>query len=347
MTIGIAVLGAGIFAREEHIPAIQACDLVTLKAVYSRSQKSADALATSVDPKPDSYYDDPSSADKSLDALLARNDIQAVVVALPILNQPAVIKKAIAAGKHVLSEKPIAKDTATAKELLEWYGSLSSPPIWGVGENFRFLDSVVYATEQLKEIGGDVVTFGFEMFNLIKDEDKYFNTQWRKVPEYQGGFLLDGGVHFVAGVRYFLAAVGQEVKQLSARTALLQEKLPPVDTVHGLLTTGSGRSGTFICSFGTEFKSGFTIELVTTNGAVRMSPVEVTVTKRGANGEKTEEKKDFEFNTGVKAELVAFAQSINAGEVDPRQTAEQAFKDLEILQALLESGEASGAIKTF
>lgn len=169
----------------------------------------------------------------------------------------------------------------------------------------------------------------------------------RKIPEYQGGFLLDGGVHFVAGIRHFLSAVGEEIKQLSARTALIQEKLPPVDTVHGLLTTTSGRSGTFIVSFGSEFKSGFTIELVTTNGSVRLTPGVVNVTRKGPDGEKVEETKTFEFNSGVKAEVAAFAQSITNGKVDARQAPSEALKDLEILQALLESGEDSGAIKSF
>ena len=40
---------------------------------------------------------------------------------LPILVQPDFIKKALSAGKHVLAEKPIAKDVATATELLDWY----------------------------------------------------------------------------------------------------------------------------------------------------------------------------------------------------------------------------------
>lgn len=42
--IGIAIIGAGIFAREEHKPAVDACKDLELKAIYSRSKGSAEGL---------------------------------------------------------------------------------------------------------------------------------------------------------------------------------------------------------------------------------------------------------------------------------------------------------------
>lgn len=88
--------------------------------------------------------------------------------------------KALAAGKHVLSEKPVAKDVEDAKALLQWYEGLGEGrPVWGVAENFRFWESVVFAVEKVKEIGGEVVSFGFEMFKGVPEEDKYFNTACR------------------------------------------------------------------------------------------------------------------------------------------------------------------------
>jgi predicted dehydrogenase len=50
-------------------------------------------------------YSEDSGEGKSLDDLLARSDIKAVTIALPIKNQPEYIRKALLAGKHVLSEK--------------------------------------------------------------------------------------------------------------------------------------------------------------------------------------------------------------------------------------------------
>ncbi|KAF3762111.1 NAD(P)-binding protein [Cryphonectria parasitica EP155] len=343
--IRIALLGAGNFVRDEHLPAIQACDVFDLKAVYSRSQASAQAVASEAKSPVDIYYDSPEMQGVSLEDLLQRKDISAVIVCLPIIIQPDVIRKAIEAGKHVLSEKPIAKDLATGVSLLDWYRSQSNPPIWSVAENFRFIKPLEYGAEKLREIGGQVVTFRSNFYTLIKDDDKYFNTEWRKVPQYQGGFLLDGGVHFVAGLRYMLAAVGEDIKYLAAFTSLQKKKLPPVDTLHGVAKTQNG-AGILCLSYGTEYKSGVELEVVTDNGSVTWNGPTVTITMKSSSGEKAEQSKDFSYDSGVTAEVAAFGHSINAGKADPRQTPIEALKDLEALQKLLLSGESNGHVQS-
>lgn len=78
MTIGIALIGSGIFAKEEHLPAIKLVPSLELKAVYSRSLKSAKALSENLS-NVDLYSDDSDGA--SYDELLKREDIKAVVIA--------------------------------------------------------------------------------------------------------------------------------------------------------------------------------------------------------------------------------------------------------------------------
>lgn len=96
MSIGLAIIGSGIFVCDEHLPAVKACSLLTLKAIYSRSLKSAKALETNVD-----LYSDDSGSGKTYHDLLLRDDIHAVIIALPIMSQPEYIEAALAAGKHV------------------------------------------------------------------------------------------------------------------------------------------------------------------------------------------------------------------------------------------------------
>jgi predicted dehydrogenase len=79
-----------------------------------KSAKSLAGTASNVD-----LYSDDAGSGSSLDDLLARSDIQAVTIALPILNQPTYICKALLANKYVLSEKPIAENMKDAIELLQ------------------------------------------------------------------------------------------------------------------------------------------------------------------------------------------------------------------------------------
>ncbi|KAF2280655.1 NAD(P)-binding protein [Westerdykella ornata] len=337
MATGIALVGSGIFAKEEHLPAIRATPLLSLKAVYSRSLKSAQALSAELSGV-DLYSEDQEG--KTFGDLLKRDDIVGVIIALPIPVQPSYIKQALSAGKHVLAEKPIAKDVATAQELLSWYNAsvkkTTAAPTFAIAENFRFFESFDFAAQQVTTLGR-VLEFRTRVSNLVQPGGKYFETAWRKTPEYQGGFLLDGGVHFVAATRMLLGNVAAPAK-VSAFTAQLQEHLPPLDTLNATVQLKNGASGTLSISFGTTF-TGSEYAVAAEKGRVWVSRGKVIVTRDGQ-----EDVREFpEEGNGVKQEVKAWAESLVKGETNPRQSPEEALKDLELLEACLLSGEKGGA----
>lgn len=116
---------------------------MVLRAVYSRSESSARTFAAFAQSNLNSgeipFYHDEGGAETSLDALLARDDVAFVIVVLPINTQPEVIVRALKAGKHVLSEKPIARDVKSALELIQTYEEVYKPKglSWRVAENFE------------------------------------------------------------------------------------------------------------------------------------------------------------------------------------------------------------------
>ena len=112
--VRIALVGAGIFMKECHIPSIarlnrgtpaeQACFEVV--AVYSRTESSAKGAVEAVEAAmPATSKVEPFT---DLDAMLSRSDIEAVDIAVPTQVISEVVKKSLTAGKHVISEKPIA-----------------------------------------------------------------------------------------------------------------------------------------------------------------------------------------------------------------------------------------------
>ncbi|ESZ98482.1 hypothetical protein SBOR_1144 [Sclerotinia borealis F-4128] len=336
MSIGVAIIGSGIFVQTEHLPAVQATPHISLKAIYSRSLSSAQSLNVNVP-----LYSDDSGVGKAFNDLLLRTDIHAVIIALPILVQPEYIEAALAAGKHVLSEKPIAGDLERAQRLLQYYKSdnVKGRATWSVAENFRFLDSFIHARKEVEKLGR-VLGFRIKVFLNVKPGDKYFETEWRKKPSYQGGFLLDGGVHFTAAARLILGEATRPTTVVAFST-LLREHLPPVDTINSVWLTKSGISGTFSASFGITL-SGPEYTIACENGSVTVIRSKVIVRKGEEKEGNSTEVEFTEEGSGVKQEVAAWAQSIKDGKPDSRQSPEEALADLEILEKLLRSGEEGG-----
>jgi predicted dehydrogenase len=160
------------------VPALKKNDKTAIAAIYSRSKSSAEKLAADAGDGVDVYYDCPAEGGKSVDDLLKRIDINAVIVALPITVQPEIVKKAMAAGKHILSEKPIGKDVDAALDQIRYHEQFASKSIWLVAENFRFLEALTYAQAQIGDIGGDVVGFHVNVFACLDENDKFYQTAW-------------------------------------------------------------------------------------------------------------------------------------------------------------------------
>lgn len=82
----------------------------------------------------------------------------------------------------MLSEKPVAEDVKTATSLIEWYESLKpGQPLWGVAENFRFMEPFLKAADLVKELknaGGHVVTFRVDSYGAMGKQVQYFHTEW-------------------------------------------------------------------------------------------------------------------------------------------------------------------------
>ncbi|KAL6803546.1 hypothetical protein J3E68DRAFT_390881 [Trichoderma sp. SZMC 28012] len=344
-TMGVAIIGGGLFVKGSHLPAVLKCELFSLKAIYSRSLKSAQETASLIPdsvPKPDLYSED-SGAGKSYQDILERDDISAFIIALPILSQPSFIEAALSAGKHVLAEKPIAKDVPAARALIANAQRIcsSSKATLSIAENIRFYPSFAYAASEAAKLG-KVHNFSVRVLWRVEADNKWYNTSWRQKPDYQGGFLLDAGVHWAAATRLLLTGDENKPETVQAFTAQMCEHLPPIDTVNAIIKTQSGATGVFQNSAGSHlqaFEWNFSYE----KGAVKIAGETVTV--EPANGEAYV--KEFTRTNGVTEEVAAWAQSILEGKVNPLQTPEQALADLEFVEKMFTSGDENGSTQKY
>ncbi len=103
----IGLVGAGPWARQVHGPALAAHPDVELAGVWTRRPEVAAELAATLGTR----------AFPGLDALL--DDVDAVALAVPPRAQAALAVRAVAAGRHIVCEKPLADDLAGARAVAD------------------------------------------------------------------------------------------------------------------------------------------------------------------------------------------------------------------------------------
>ena len=193
------ILGAAKFAREHMGPAIHAAEGSILAAVASRDPARV---------APFQGFAPGVEAIQGYDNLLARPDIDAVYIPLPNSDHVSWTKKALAAGKHVLCEKPVAMETGEIDDLIsarDASGKLAAEaymivhhPQW---QRTRALikDGAI---GQLTHISG---AFSFDNRTEV--------TNIRNRPETGGGALRDIGVYIFGSARF---VTGCEAHDISA-----------------------------------------------------------------------------------------------------------------------------------
>ena len=149
-----AMLGYG-FMGGAHLAALRRIDGVTVKSVSSRTRPSADGPARGnlnllSGPLPDdvAWYPDWQS-------IVADPEIDAVDVCLPTDLHREVVRAALAAGKHVLCEKPMALTTEDCDVMIA--AAQASGCTFMVGQVLRFMFPYRYAAGFLHEVGRDAV----------------------------------------------------------------------------------------------------------------------------------------------------------------------------------------------
>src|SRR5712691_459720 len=101
----LGFIGCGNISLKHHLPAVQAEPGVEVVA-------AADATPARLAMFGAAAGLDASACFADAAGVLARPDVDAVLVATPPLYRPPIVLAALAAGKHVLSEKPIALSPA-------------------------------------------------------------------------------------------------------------------------------------------------------------------------------------------------------------------------------------------
>lgn len=178
--IGVGLVGFGLAGARLHAPVIAATGEFRIAAIMTSRREEAQAAWPAATVVGD------------VDALIGRPDVDLVVVASPNPTHAPVARAALAAGKHILVDKPFVTDLADGEALIEQ--AHSAGLVLSVYHNRRW-DSDFLTVRGLRQSGalGDVMHA-----ELCWDRHRAaIKPGWREEAQDGSGLLSDLGPHLV------------------------------------------------------------------------------------------------------------------------------------------------------
>jgi predicted dehydrogenase len=146
--------------------------------------------------------------------LLASAEVEAVVVSTPPPSHQEIVTAALAAGKHVLCEKPLAPTPDAARRMVE--AARRAGKLLTTGFNHRFFPAVRFLKQALDS--GRLGKLDHVRAFAGHEGLSQFPAPWMYDKEViGGGALMDVGIHVIDLARYVLGEVSQVYGVASSR----------------------------------------------------------------------------------------------------------------------------------
>lgn len=243
----IGVIGCGLIGKRRAQVAQAAGDDVVLVADIDPDRARAAAANTE------------SEWTTDWQSVVNHPHIEAVVISTVNKSLRPIALAALRAGKHVLCEKPMGRNAAEAKEMLE--AADKSGRILKVGFNHRHHPAIARAHElALADVIGPLLYIRAVYGHGGRPG---YDQEWRGNADLAGGGeLLDQGVHIIDLCRWFLG----DFAQVTGMLATWFWKVAPLeDNGFALLRTSQGQIATIHTSW-TQWKNRFHFEICGRDG---------------------------------------------------------------------------------
>ncbi|GAC1318054.1 MAG: hypothetical protein NVSMB2_12500 [Chloroflexota bacterium] len=214
MSARVGIIGTGWVAQDRHIPSFLADPRAAVVAVADRNVERATTVA--------GRFHIPAVYTEASQLLESKVDV--VAICTPPQSHADIVEMALARGKHVLVEKPLAVGLAPAQRLLDTYATAGVKAT--VSHNFLFSRSARAAFERVSSgAAGEIVS----VRGLQWSSEERRLPSW--YPQLPGGLFYDEAPHLF----YLVRAFAGELKLASARAWDIQRDRPqPVGHIEAL-----------------------------------------------------------------------------------------------------------------
>lgn len=230
---GLAVVGLGMASKPHLLALSDLVGQVSLRSVYNRPFEKAEAVGRDLGV---AAYD-------SIDAIAADGTVEGVILIMPPDQRSEVIATLTAAGKHILTEKPVERSTAAALDLVELCEARGAK--FGVVFQHRFRAGAKRLTSLIQsgELGKIVAVRA--TIPWWRDQS-YYDVPGRGTYARDGGGVLISQAIHVLDLMLSLTGPTQSVQALCANTSL--HDLEAEDFVAAGVNFASGAVGSIVAT---------------------------------------------------------------------------------------------------
>ncbi len=335
--LGIAVVGLGHLALGNIIPAFGTARNVRLAAVVSGERDKGRAVAAQNGLSDTAVYDY-----RDFDRIRDDADVDIVYIVLPNSMHAEFTVRAAAAGKHVLSEKPMASTVADAEHMIAACRAAKRKLM--VAYRLQY-DPTHRLLIRLARSGQHGPTRLITATNVQNDAD---NGQWRQIRALAGGGSLpDVGLYCLNAARY---VTGEEPVEITA-------------SVHSPKDDRRFREIEDVCRFTLLFPSGAmanclsayslhtrrTLSVSTPSSTFTIDPAFsydnlVFHLEQSAGQTPSNEMRRFAPRSQFAAEMDAFAEAI-INDRPPLTPGEEGLQDMKLMAAIYEAAGSGRTVR--
>lgn len=330
----VGVVGAGVIAIDVHVKILfaDAPEKFKVVAIADPDRAAAERGAAAV-PNDVRLY-------ASHHEMLAKDDeVELVLVAVPPYHTAPTAIDCLAAGRHVMCEKPMGNTAADALHLLE--ASRQAEGRLMIAEQFFFIPGY----RKLAEIArtGDwpfsppLLVRLHQFWRMTpKSIPQFYHSPWRHDKRLTHGYLIEGGCHTANPLREAFGMV-------EPHGAMLLSADPDLGAHDTLIAHGRFESGPafqITCSYGLRSHSRQEIELLSPDGSVLVEGGHLLLTDLDRKQTRIETPYPTDHRKPeYRAEWEHFYDVLVNG-AEQQFTAEQAYHDILFMQRLIDAAAA-------
>ena len=266
--IRVGVIGCGKIATCSHVPKLTSSPGASVTALFDTDRQKMESLRQELAPDAEPFED--------YDGLLASGLVDAVTICTPNrFHHPQTIA-ALQAGLHVLCEKPMAGDLEAATEMVDC--ARAQDRVLHINQSGRYSPLYTKVAELVHNgsIGEPKHVRCIRAGGNTPDCGWSPGATWFVQKSFQGGVVLDIGIHMADLLRWLMGAVDR----IAALVDTWKEGIDVPDNVSALFRFKSGATGILELSWTLPSGAGL-LEVYGSEGSIRTGfgaakPIELT-----------------------------------------------------------------------